>query len=192
MEKRRKRKKRTNKGPKSFGFGYILLVSIAVVMSSFSPKIESTQAVEPVGTQEANEIQWPQKAPNVELMIHNKTSQRIKATYGGTTIGYINPSRRMATSILEMDAPIDQEGNEWELNELYTFTAPGNRQIVLNPSLFIKDNALQISCAHCKDVNTAHVSEAVNILPEKKYRVVFTIDGKKFENSTAEFREINS
>lgn len=186
MAKRNKGKKNTYTRARPIGFGVILLVAIVAIVSSFHPKITSM----PTSTTAEN-ILWPQDAPEIQLVIRNKTNQRIEARHNNKTIGHISPSRQITTPLFNNDAQVDQDGDEWEVSELYKFIAPGNRHISLNPSLFVLRNTLLLNHPYYVNLRSASLSGGQKVEPEKKYRLIFTIQGNKFEESYTDLEELS-
>lgn len=186
MARRKKEKKNTSSKTKPIGFGVILLIIIVAIVSSFHPNIES---IPTTPTQES--IKWPQDAPQIELIVKNMTNQRIETRYNDQTIAHIKPHWQTTIPIFDKSSSADQEGDEWEISELYKFNAPGNRHITLSPSLFVLNNTLLLSHPHYITLRGASISGGQKVEPGKKYRLIFTIQGNKFEDSTTDLEIIN-
>lgn len=186
MVRRRKEKKSTYSTTKPIGFGVILLIAIVAIVSSFHPNIESmpTMPVE-------ESIKWPEDAPQIDLVIKNMTNQRIETRHNDQTMGYIKPNWQTTIPLFDKNSPVDQEGDEWEVSELYKFTASGNRHVSLNPSLFVLRNTLLLSHPHYITLRGASMSGGQEVEPGKKYRLIFTIRGNKFEDSTTDLEALN-
>jgi hypothetical protein len=185
MAKRRREKKNLYSQAKPIGFGVILLVAVVAIVSSFHPKIKSMPTA-------AQNILWPEDAPLIELVVRNKTNQRIEARHNNKTIAHINPSRQITTPMFDCDSQVDQDCQDWQVSELYKFIASGNRHISLSPSLFVSGENLILSHPCYINLRSASLEGGQEVEPEKEYRLIFTIQGNKFEESFVALEELPS
>ena len=157
------------------------MIAVVGIVSSFHPKIQSM----PICAAE-NIL-----APHIELVVRNKTNQRIEARHDNKTIAHINPSRQITTPMFDSNTQGDEDYQDWEASELYKFTASGNRHISLNPSLFVSGENLILSHPCYVNLRSASLAGGQEVEPEKEYRLIFTIQGNRFEESFVTLEECN-